>query len=144
MTALLFKCAVSGKTLRTPFSLTLVRLKQLVDESRVPVLNNEDLEEEFVRGSGPGGQAVARTSNAVNLKHKPTGFLVKCHQTRSLERNRELARELLIIKLDNHFNGDMSVEAQKERIAQKRSKNSLRKSQKINDLKLAWKEREGL
>lgn len=42
-----------------------------------PELKPEDLEENFVRGSGPGGQAVNKTSNCVVLKHIPTGIVVK-------------------------------------------------------------------
>ncbi|KAF7687562.1 hypothetical protein HF521_014790 [Silurus meridionalis] len=66
----------------------------------LPVLNEEELEEQFVRGSGPGGQATNKTSNCVVLKHMPTGVVVKCHQTRSVELNRQRAREILQEKLD--------------------------------------------
>lgn len=44
-----------------------------VDRSKVPTLNEEDLEESFVRGSGPGGQSVNKTASACMLKHIPTG-----------------------------------------------------------------------
>jgi hypothetical protein len=37
---------------------------------------------------------------------------VKCHESRSLDRNRKLARELLTTRLDNHLNGELSVENQ--------------------------------
>lgn len=43
----------------------------------LPVLLEEELEEQFVRGSGPGGQATNKTSNCVVLKHIPTGIVVK-------------------------------------------------------------------
>lgn len=46
-----------------------------------PELKPEDLEESFVRGSGPGGQAVNKTSNCVVLKHKPSGIIVKVSAT---------------------------------------------------------------
>lgn len=98
----------------------------------------------FARGSGPGGQAVSKTSNAVILKHKPTGIVVKCHQTRSLGQNREIAREILTNKLDVLFNGEDSVEAQKRRIAGKKSKDSSRRSEKLENLKQQWKRREGI
>ena len=42
-----------------------------------PELNEDELEEKFVRGHGPGGQALQKTSNAVVLKHIPTGIVVK-------------------------------------------------------------------
>lgn len=48
--------------------------KGLID---LPVLNEDDLEEQFVRGSGPGGQATNKTSNCVVLKHIPSGVVVK-------------------------------------------------------------------
>lgn len=48
--------------------------KGLID---LPVLNEDDLEEQFVRGSGPGGQATNKTSNCVVLKHVPSGIVVK-------------------------------------------------------------------
>ena len=40
-------------------------------------LNEDELEENFIKGSGPGGQSVNKTSNCVQLKHLPTGFVVK-------------------------------------------------------------------
>lgn len=42
-----------------------------------PELVESELEEQFQRGSGPGGQAVAKTSNCCVLKHLPTGIVVK-------------------------------------------------------------------
>lgn len=40
-------------------------------------MNEKDLIEDFMRGSGPGGQSVAKTNNCVQLKHIPTGIVVK-------------------------------------------------------------------
>ena len=44
-----------------------------IDWSRFPQLDEHQLEERFVRGSGPGGQSVNKTANCVSLKHIPTG-----------------------------------------------------------------------
>ena len=44
-----------------------------VDKSRVPVLKEEELEEKFVKGSGPGGQKVNKTACVCSLRHIPTG-----------------------------------------------------------------------
>ncbi|XP_053647205.1 peptide chain release factor 1 [Cherax quadricarinatus] len=115
-----------------------------IDKSRVPILNEEDLEESFVRGSGPGGQSVNKTSSACVIKHIPTGFVVKCHEQRSLQRNRVRARQLMINKLDIHFNGEMSVEAQHKRIQDVKNSKALKKSLKRESMKKAWKEREGI
>lgn len=42
-----------------------------------PEIHENELEETFVRGSGPGGQSVNKTANCCVLKHKPTGIIVK-------------------------------------------------------------------
>ena len=112
-----------------------IRFKSRVNKENYPVLNPEDLEEKFTLGSGPGGQAVNRTANAVFLKHVPTGLWVKCHQTRSVESNRKIARQLLLGKLDNHLNGENSVENQqnildKLKLVKKKEKTRLKYEQK--------------
>ena len=43
-------------------------------------LEESDLVETFVRGSGPGGQKVNKSSIAVQLKHQPSGLEVKVHE----------------------------------------------------------------
>jgi len=50
-----------------------------------------DVEERFVRGSGPGGQKINKTSSTVCLHHRPSGTTVRCQQERSQAANRELA-----------------------------------------------------
>ena len=40
-------------------------------------LNEDDMEEKFIKGSGPGGQKVNKSSNCVQLMHKPTGIIIK-------------------------------------------------------------------
>lgn len=116
--------------------------KKGIDFSLVPKLSDDDLEEWLVRGSGPGGQAVNKTSNCVMLRHKPTGIVVKCHITRITEQNRKLAREMLIARLDQKINGDMSVENQRKTLEAKKSVNDNRKRRKLQEMKQKWKERE--
>lgn len=50
-----------------------VRFKHGIDYSKVPKLLETDLEEQFVRGSGPGGQKINKTASCVVIKHIPTG-----------------------------------------------------------------------
>jgi protein subunit release factor B len=58
----------------------------------VPV---HDVEERFIRGGGPGGQKINKTSSTVWLRHRPTGVEVRCQAERSQAANREKAwREL--------------------------------------------------
>ncbi|KAG2157405.1 RF-1 domain-containing protein [Suillus clintonianus] len=73
-------------------------LKRAHKERKIPELREGDIEESFVRGSGPGGQSINKTQNNVQLLHKPTGFRVACQETRSLQTNRMLARRLLLEK----------------------------------------------
>ncbi|KAI0303479.1 RF-1 domain-containing protein [Multifurca ochricompacta] len=75
------------------------QMKRAHSERMVPVVNENDLEESFVRGSGPGGQSINKTQNNVQLLHKPTGIRVSCQETRSLEQNRRLARRILLDKV---------------------------------------------
>jgi len=122
----------------------LLRKYNNLDYSRVPVINEQDIREQFVRGDGPGGQAVSTTSNCVILHHTPSGIVVRCHATRSLPKNQVIARQKLIEKLDMQINGENSITEQKKRIDQKRNNASKRKREKLSALKKEWKEREGL
>lgn len=55
-------------------------------------IDESDLDESFVLGSGSGGQKVNKTASCVQLKHIPTGYEVNCQDTRSRTKNREIAR----------------------------------------------------
>lgn len=118
--------------------------KKNIDYSRVPVLKENDLEEQMVRGSGPGGQATNKTNNCIVLKHLPTGIVVKCHLTRSASQNRKEARRLMVERLDYHFNGELSVENQMKQIEMKKGSTSDWKRKKVDDMKKKWKERENI
>jgi RF-1 domain len=66
---------------------------------------------ECILGSGPGGQSINKTSNNVQLLHKPSGLRVTCQITRSLETNRKLARRILLEKacLDHRVLPELSA-----------------------------------
>ncbi|GLV34231.1 uncharacterized protein CBL_00162 [Carabus blaptoides fortunei] len=88
---------------------------------------------------GPGGQAVNKTANCVVLKHKPTGITVKCHESRSLDQNRKIARTILTTKLDNLLNKEDSIESQTKKIQSKKIAEKTRRRNKLNELKEEWK-----
>lgn len=104
-----------------------------------PKILETDLEEAFLKGSGPGGQKINKTSSAVQLKHRPTGIVVKCQETRSRALNRKFARDILAEKLDVLEKGDDSRTAIKtERARAKKasaSKKTKRKYRKLDEEK---------
>jgi peptide chain release factor len=59
-----------------------------------------DVDERFIRGSGPGGQKINKTSSTVWLRHRPTGLEVRCQAERSQAANRERAWAELCDRLE--------------------------------------------
>lgn len=59
----------------------------------------ERFEERFIRGGGPGGQKINKTSVVVVLRDPKTGIEVRCDEERSQSRNRARVRELLTAKI---------------------------------------------
>ncbi|KAL8180159.1 UNVERIFIED_CONTAM: hypothetical protein K2H54_009074 [Gekko kuhli] len=107
-------------------------------------LNEADLEEQFVRGSGPGGQATNKTSNCVVLKHVPSGIVVKCHQTRSLEENRQRAREILREKVDVFYKGETSEVVKEKKELQKKKQAKRQQARENLERKRRLKELQAL
>ena len=79
----------------------VVEKKVMTLEKKMAILGvrEEDIVENFIRSSGPGGQNVNKTATCVYLKHLPTGIEVKCQRQRTQLLNRSLARHILLAKI---------------------------------------------
>ena len=53
---------------------TVIHLQKYAKGPVYPALNENDIRELFVKGTGPGGQKVNKATNRCELKHIPTGY----------------------------------------------------------------------
>jgi len=105
---------------------------------RVP-LPDADMIEKFLHGSGPGGQKINKTSSAVQLKHIPTGIVVKYQDTRSRTVNRKMARKILQERIEEAELGEDARTKVKQR-EKSRKKQSADKKKRRKYRKLAGDE----
>jgi len=74
--------------------------EQLQKRMRALGVEEDDLVEKFVRGTGSGGQKINKTSSTVYLKHESSGIEIKCQAGRSQSMNRFQARVELCEQLE--------------------------------------------
>jgi peptide chain release factor 2 len=79
-------------------SFALVEVLPQIEEAKIEI-REEDLEWEFFRSGGKGGQNVNKVATAVRVIHKPTGLIATCQTERSQIQNRQNALKILRAKL---------------------------------------------
>lgn len=108
---------------------TIAKIKALMAEANV---YEEDLEESFILGGGPGGQKTNKTSSVVRLSHGPSGIAVKVGENRSREINRWLARRMLAETILEREHHRKSAEQQRrEKVRRQKRRRSRRQQQKM-------------
>ena len=108
---------------------TIEKIRELMAEASV---YEDDLEESFIMGGGPGGQKTNKTSSVVRLSHEPSGVAVKVGKSRSREDNRWLARRMLAETiLDNEHKRKSAARQKAEKIRRQKRRRSRRQKQKM-------------
>lgn len=95
-------------------------------------IHEAQIDENFIRGSGKGGQKINKTSSCVQLIHRPSGIEVRCQEGRSQGLNRFIARRELCAKLEARILGKASAAQQeREKIRRQKRRRSRRQKEKM-------------
>jgi len=118
------------------FPVSADKVKQLAERMQALGVREHDIDEQFVRSSGAGGQNVNKVSSCVVLHHRPSDIRVKCQQERSQGLNRFLARRLLLDKIEANVSAGKTAEEQRiEKIRRQKRKRSRRAKMRMLDEK---------
>lgn len=104
-------------------------------------IDEKDIVEKFIHGSGPGGQKINKTASAVYLKHIPTGIEIKCQRSRLRESNRFFARRELCERIEGKT---ICEESKKQMEIFKKRKQKARRSRKAKEKMLENKHKQSL
>ena len=112
--------------------ITQEKWEKLYERMAALQVREEDLTENFIRGSGSGGQKINKTSSCVQLRHVPSGVEIKCQSSRLQGSNRFFARRDLCDKLEERKLGAQSKRQQEqEKIRRQKRRRSRRAQNKM-------------
>lgn len=111
-------------TLKLP--VTETKLRELRQQMHQANLCEDDIQESFVRSSGPGGQNANKTATCVVLKHRPSGITVRYDRERSQGLNRFFARR----RLTEELLKQSGIETKNQRIIAKKKKQKSRRKRR--------------
>lgn len=125
--------------------ITQEKWEKLYERMAALGIREEDLAENFIRGSGSGGQKINKTSSCVQLRHAPSGIEIKCQSSRLQGSNRFFARRELCDKLEEKILGIKSQKKQEqEKIRRQKRRRSRRAKNKMLDDKTKQGEKKAL
>jgi protein subunit release factor B len=114
------------------FGVTQKKEEELYTKMNSLSIYEEDIEEKFIKSSGRGGQNVNKNSTCVQLKHMPSGIIVKYQKERTQNLNRFFARRALAQKLDEMINGQKSqANLKREKLIKQKNKRKKRAKRKL-------------
>lgn len=115
------------------FGVSKEKENSLAKKMRELCLFEKDIKETFVRSAGPGGQNTNKVSTCVQIKHIPTGIVIKTQKNRTQSVNRFLARRQLVeeiekITLGKKSPGQIKIDKIRKQKARKKKKSRIKHS----------------
>ena len=110
------------------FGITQKKQNELEKRMTALGIREQDIEEKFIRSSGPGGQKVNKTASCVHLRHIPSSLEIKMQRQRTQGLNRYYARKRLCELLEQEKLGSKSPAAIKAEKIRKQKQRRKRRS----------------
>lgn len=118
----------------TKFGVSLAKVEKLYKKMEDVGIREQDVEEKFIHSGGHGGQNLNKTSTCVQIRHIPTGIIVKSQRGRTQGLNRFLARRSLLEVFEVKLLGSESTKYKKNERIRKQKLRRRRRSKKKLDL----------
>jgi len=116
----------------TKFGVRPEKIGKLYSRMAAVGIREEDIEERFIRATGHGGQNLNKTSTCVQIRHIPSGIIVKSQRGRTQGLNRFLARRFLLEVFEVRLLGSESTKLKKnERIRKQKLRRRTRSKKKL-------------